>query len=129
MAVTNLTQFLVTTAQALGLTPDNFLLLLQQCEYNQVTGITANYTVASGINYVANGTLAGNTVITLPLAASVPAQKITIKATGSLNGHTLGVAASGSDTIDGSGTFSLSAQYKYVVVISDGTTWNILGSN
>lgn len=39
------------------------------------------------------------------------------------------VKGSGSENINGANTFDLTAQYKYMKIISDGTQWWILGSN
>ena len=41
----------------------------------------------------------------------------------------LTVATTSSQTIDGAITYELSAQYKYVKVVSDGANWLIIGNN
>lgn len=64
--------------------------------------------------------------ITLPTAASVSGRIYTIKLTASGTGT---VATTSSQTIDGSTTYSLSAQYKYVSVMSNGTNWIIIANN
>jgi hypothetical protein len=47
-------------------------------------------------------------------------------------GQTIGVitvATTGSQTIDGSTTYSLGSQYKYVVVVSNGANWIVVANN
>ena len=39
------------------------------------------------------------------------------------------VGTTSSQTIDGAATYALSAQYKYVKVVSDGSHWIIVGNN
>jgi len=65
--------------------------------------------------------------ITLPDATSHCAGRIyTVKLTVSGTGT---VATTSSQNIDGATTYSLSAQYKYVTVQSDGTQWWIIANN
>jgi len=71
-------------------------------------------------------TATGKTV-TLPAVANVPIGKrylIKLTAVG-----TSTVAANGAETIDGAGTFSITARYKFVEVESNGTQWLIRGQN
>jgi hypothetical protein len=65
--------------------------------------------------------------ITLPTAAGISGYVYTIKLTASSATGT--VATTSSQTIDGSTTYSLSAQYKYVTVQSNGTNWIIIANN
>ena len=65
--------------------------------------------------------------VTLPDAAALGAgRSYVIKL---IAGSTATVAATNSQTIDGSASYTLSAQYKYVTVQSDGAQWWILGNN
>lgn len=84
----------------------------------------SNYTLSLTDNCVVV-TTAGVT-ITLPSAATITGRTYTIKntATGSVT-----VATTSSQTIDGQTTYTLSAQYKYVTVISTGSSWLIIGNN
>jgi len=63
---------------------------------------------------------------TLPTAVGITGRIYTIKLTASGTGV---VATTSSQTIDGSTTYSLSAQYKYVTVQNNGASWNIIGNN
>ncbi|SDD23571.1 hypothetical protein [Williamwhitmania taraxaci] len=72
------------------------------------------------INIIASGT------ITLPTATTIAGRNYTIKNTSTGN---VIVATTNSQTIDGAATYTLSAQYKYVTVISDGSNWLIIGGN
>lgn len=84
------------------------------------TGITLDIT-----HNTVNVTATGQT-ITLPTAVSITGREYTIKLTASGTGT---VATTSSQTIDGSTTYSLSAQYKYVTVKSDGANWIVIGNN
>lgn len=70
-------------------------------------------------------TVTGKTV-TLPTAVGITGRNYTIKLTASGTGT---VATTSSQTIDGSTTYSLSAQYKYVTVQSNGANWIIIANN
>lgn len=92
----------------------------------------ANY-VAKGIDYTATATdylieltVTGKTV-TLPTAASIAGRMYVVKLTASTATGT--VATTSSQTIDGSTTYSLSAQYKYVAVMSNGSNWIVIANN
>jgi len=45
------------------------------------------------------------------------------------SGNAVTLGTTSSQTIDGSTTFSLPTQYKYVTVVSDGANWIIVGGN
>lgn len=66
--------------------------------------------------------------ITLPAAAGCTGRIYVIKKTdGGANAVT--VDANASETIDGSTTFALATQYKYVSIQSDGTNWMVTANN
>ncbi len=85
---------------------------------------SANYTLAA-TNDVVEVTATGQT-ITLPTAVGIAGKEYTIKLT-ALGSCT--IATTSSQTIDGSTTYSLSAQYKYVRLLSNGANWIIIGNN
>lgn len=90
-------------------------------KYNATaTGITLDGTYGT-VNVTATGQ-----TITLPTAASITGRVYTIKLTASGSAT---VATTSSQTIDGATTYSLSAQYKYVSVQSDGANWMIISNN
>lgn len=64
--------------------------------------------------------------ITLPTAVGIQGRIYTIKISASGSAT---VATTSSETIDGSTTYSLSAQYKYVTVQSDNVNWMIIANN
>jgi hypothetical protein len=66
--------------------------------------------------------------ITLPTAVSKDGQTFTIKKIDA-SGNAVTVGTTSSQTIDGSTTYSLPTQYKYVTVVSDGANWIIVGGN
>lgn len=90
-------------------------------KYNgTATGVTLDATYD-----VVEVTATGQT-ITLPTAASITGRTYTVKLTAS---GSCTVATTSSQTIDGSTTYSLSAQYKYVTVQSNGSNWIIISQN
>ena len=85
---------------------------------------------ATNANHTILATVASGWTLTLPLAASVAAGfELLVKKIDSASA-TLTIAAAGSDKIDGAATnTSISAQYYYVRLISDGSAnWYVTGS-
>lgn len=68
----------------------------------------------------------GTTTITLPTAAGITGRLYTIKKTDAA-GTNVTVGTTSSQTIDGSTTYVLSAQYQAVIVQSDGSNWQVVG--
>lgn len=64
--------------------------------------------------------------ITLPTAVGISGREYTVKLTASGTGT---VATTSSQTIDGSTTFPLTAQYKYVTIQSNNANWIIIANN
>lgn len=90
------------------------------------TAKTIDYNVAP-TDFTIEVTVTGKTM-TLPDAATVmPGHRITIKLTAATSTGT--VATTSSQTIDGSTTYILIAQYKYVTVESNGSNWIITANN
>lgn len=98
----------------------------------QVDGSFAPAYIAKGASYTA--TISDHTIevtatgqtITLPTAVGISGREYVIKLTASGTGT---VATTSSQTIDGSTTYSLSAQYKYVTVQSNNANWIIIANN
>jgi len=86
------------------------------------TAIDLTATIAHNVIAVT----ATSKTVTLPTAVGITGREYTIKLTASGTGT---VATTSSQTIDGSTTYSLSAQYKYVTVKSDGANWIIIANN
>ena len=65
--------------------------------------------------------------MTFPAAPlGIAGKQYTIKLTAS---GSCTVGTTSSQTIDGSTTYSLAAQYAYVTVMSDGSNWQVTGNN
>jgi hypothetical protein len=65
-------------------------------------------------------------IVTLPTAVGRPGKEFTIKLTANSTGT---VDGNGAETIDGAANYALSAQYKFVQVVSNGTQFLIIGKN
>lgn len=91
-----------------------------------VQSVAENYTVPSDIFWVRVDATDAAQTTTLPPATGLRGRQIgVIKTDSSANAVT--VSRSGSDTINGASTQSLSSQYSRIVVISDGdTAWDII---
>jgi hypothetical protein len=89
---------------------------------------TATLTVTtSPVNYCDTTTEAFT--VTLPAANAIGGQILILKKI-DVNANTVTIAAAGTDKIDGNATYSLATQYKYVTLLSDGTSkWNVIGNN
>lgn len=101
--------------------------LIEQRSYSlgDIWALTATYTVVPGDGLLLGDASGGAFAVTLPLAANVPGQQFMVKKTDS-SGNAVTVTAHGSDTIDGSSTYSLPAQYDVVTIRSDGANWWVL---
>jgi hypothetical protein len=84
-----------------------------------------DYTASIITDNVIEVTATGKT-ITLPTAVGISGRQYTIKLTASGSGT---VATTSSQTIDGSSTYSLASQYKYVTVTSNGSNWIVTANN
>jgi hypothetical protein len=96
-------------------------------DYQPITTSAKTTTYAVGVNdkTVTCNATAGAFAVTLPAVAANTNRIITVKKTDS-SGNAVTVTGNGSETIDGSNTHALSAQYSTVTVQSDGATWQIL---
>ena len=74
-----------------------------------------------------DATAAGRT-LTLPSAVGVVTFRFTVRKLDS-SGNAVTVATTSSQTINGSTTYSLATQYKYVTVESDGANWIVVANN
>ena len=88
------------------------------------TGQSATYAIKTS-DYLVNCT-SGTFTATLPTAVGCTGKNYIIKNSGA---GAITVATTSSQTIDGSTTYSLGTQYKYVKVVSDGANWIITGNN
>lgn len=91
-------------------------------QFKQLTAIvnvTTTYTVADNVFYVRADATAGAFTVTLPAASSNEGRMLAVCKIDA-GGNAVTVAASGSDTIQGSATISLAAQWNKALIISNG---------
>ena len=93
-----------------------------------VVSVTSAYTATDLDSLVLGDATGGAFAVNLPAVATVTGRQIKIKKTDA-SGSAVTVTANGSEEIDGSTTYALSAQYKYVCIISDGTSWHVVANN
>jgi len=100
--------------------------------YNIITGLTsvrtttAALTIPANTFYVRGNATGGIFTITLPPALGNEGRPLVIKKIDS-SGNAITIAAAGSDTIEGSATKSLAAQWDKYHLISNGVdTWEIM---
>ena len=89
---------------------------------------TGAYTATSTDEVISADATSAAFQITLPTASGRTGQTYTIKRINSgANAVTIGTTSS--QTIDGASTYSLSTQYKYVTIVSNGSNWLIISNN
>ncbi|MCM8797615.1 MAG: hypothetical protein NC923_07080, partial [Candidatus Omnitrophica bacterium] len=89
---------------------------------------TTNYTLTATDSTILGNANSGAITLTLPTTSGITGRIYTIKKIDSST-NAVTVDGYGSETIDGAATYSLSAQYKYVTIQSDGTNWVIIANN
>lgn len=85
---------------------------------------TATYTAAQSDNTI--DATSGTFTITLPTAVGIKGKIYTIKNSGA---GVITVGTTSSQTIDGSTTYSLATQYKYVTIQSNNANWIVTANN
>lgn len=91
-----------------------------------VTSKSAAYTAATSDNVILCDASGGAFTITTYTAVGNTGRVLTIKKTDSST-NAVTVDPNASETVDGGSTFSLDEQYNYIVLMSDGTNWVIVG--
>jgi hypothetical protein len=117
---------IATNAQiGIGTTSPNSTLDVQGSLAAKTTiGSSASYTLGSEYTYIYTGTTAAT--VTLPTAAGITGRMYTIK-NASTNSSTLTISTTSSQFLDGTLTYAMATQYQTVSVVSNGTSWNIIG--
>lgn len=82
---------------------------------------TASYTVEANVFYVRMDCTGGALTVTLPTASTYPGRRLFIKKIDA-SGNAVTISRSGTDTIEGSNTMSLAAQWNSQELISNGNT-------
>lgn len=85
---------------------------------------TGTYAVTSSDNII--DCTSGTFTVTLPTAVGCAGRYYTVKNSGS---GAITVATTSSQTIDGSTTYTLASQYKYVTVVSNGANFIVIANN
>lgn len=89
------------------------------------TAKSSAYTIATSDDIVLCNASAGAFTVTLPTASGNTGRQFVIKRMNS-GGNAVTVAAASGQTIDGSGSVSLFAQYQSITVVSDGSDWIVV---
>jgi len=87
--------------------------------------VTATGNVVSGDYLIIADAIGGAITMTLPPAALVPGRIYVFKRINS-GANAVIVDPSGAETIDGAATYTLSAQWNSVTIMSNGTAWFII---
>lgn len=113
--------------EKLYFTPDIDRKMISFNEKDVVTK-TVDYTVTAFDEIILVDATAADTTITLPTAVGNTGRSFSIKKIDASVNIVI-VEGDGTETIDGDLTRSLLLQYDYIVVISDGANWLIIGGN
>lgn len=90
--------------------------------------VTANTTATATDHTILGDTTSAAFQLTLPTAVGITGRMYTLKRTNS-GANNLTVGTTSSQTIDGSTTYVMTTQYKYITVQSDGANWVIIANN
>jgi len=90
-----------------------------------ITTLTAAETLDTTHDVVLCDASSGAFTVTLPAAATLVGKQYDIKKIDS-SSNVVTVDANGSETIDGSLTILIPAQYSDITIVTDGTNWHIL---
>ena len=85
-----------------------------------------SYTATANDAFITSNNASAQT-IDLPTAVGITGKIYAIKRLGALSNTV--IDPNSSETIDGSATYTLSAQYASVIIISDGSNWHIVAKN
>jgi hypothetical protein len=89
---------------------------------------TGAYTLINTDSTILGDATSAAFTLTLPTAVGIAGRIYTLKKIdSSVNAVT--IDGNGAETIDGEATYSLSTQWKYVSIQSDGSNWVIIGNN
>lgn len=88
----------------------------------QTDAVSGAVTLTEAYGTVLGDATSAAFAVTLPLAADVPGWTFRVKKMDA-SANAVTVTASGTDLIDGAGTFPLTVQYQSVTVQSDGAAW------
>lgn len=86
---------------------------------------TIDYTVTGTDVVILANAASTNVTITLPLASSFPGYRFFVKRIDN-SANTCQIARSGSDTIDGDTSITLTVQYLSMTLVSNGSAWYII---
>jgi hypothetical protein len=86
------------------------------------------FTLDQAHSFVRADATNGNITIQLPAASGVTGRQYMIKRADNI-GYTVTIDPNGSETIDGNLTYPLNTQYKYVIIVSNGSNWEIVANN
>jgi hypothetical protein len=95
-------------------------------EAHKRTELNVDTTLDINHYYTPIDATAANRIITLPTAAGITGRQYIIKKIDS-SANTVTIEAAGTETIDGALNVILYAQWDYIIVISNGTNWEIIG--
>jgi hypothetical protein len=93
-----------------------------------ISAKTGAYTLTGTDDTVTGNATTATFALTLPTAVGIAGRRYVLKKTDA-SANAVTVATTSSQTIDGATTYSLATQYKYVIVMSDGANWIIVGNN
>lgn len=111
-----------------GQSPPHSQLHVQGSFATAITTKTAAYTLTTNDATVLANANGGEVALILPTAAGIAGRCYTIKKIDS-SGNVVVVSTTSSQTIDGGVNITLSVQWKYITVTSDGADWFIIANN
>ena len=109
------------------LTPTSTLQVLGSLSIN-LTIKSTSAVLADSENVIMANAAGAALTLTLPSATGITGRQYSIKKVDT-SGHAVTVSAGNGQLIDGAASFVLTTPYKFVTVITDGSNWNVIGTN
>lgn len=118
----------VTNIVTLNNVTATYLELLGRLKKKQVNSAVTPYAFTGNDNVLFVTTGAGAFIVNILTAVGSPGLEIIIKKVDAGIGVCT-ITPNGAETIDGAPNYALAVQNKYVVLVSDGANWGIVGNN
>jgi hypothetical protein len=121
-------RFRITGAGSVGVNnsaPNSTLFVRGSFATNIATRTAGATLAATDFSTMCNNTT-GTVTMTLPTAAGIAGRIYFLKKTSSAGNNVTVAGYNGTETIDGATTFTITNQYSYLMIQSDGTNWYIL---
>jgi hypothetical protein len=104
-------------------------MVIQGTFSTRVNPISSSYSISDLDQIILVDSTSAVRTVTLPSASTIPGRRYMIKDwKGTSATHTITIATVSSQTIDGSGSATLTTNYQAMEMVSDGANWSIISN-